>query len=516
MFGDLMLPNIAIYGSHNSSFAVEHNGKIVEVLELERFFNLKNIGYGAWRKPKSVQYTTELVLNYFKEKYGYTEYDNCLYQYCSEYLQYIPAKKYIETLHHVSHSAGCFYQSTFDEALVISFDGGGNDGFFKIFLANRKTGVSEIFNVDLDLGSSYMYLGHYFSDIKLEDDYVAPVVYAGKILGLQSYGESRKEWEPSFRKYYFTKNYELAASILSKEIGVEFNKSSRLTGKLEYDVAATLQKVFEDITFEYIDEFVTKYSDLPICLTGGCALNIVLNTKVRQKYNRTVFVGPNPNDCGLAIGMLANLIKPVTPIDVTYLGPEPLDKNILPRLIETYGAKKVSISELAKDIVDGKIIGIVQGRSEHGPRALGNRSIICNPLIKDMKDKLNSKVKHREWYRPFAPIVRLEDVSEYFEWNEESRWMSFCVDVKEQYRNIIPAVVHIDNTARVQTVTYNQNPMMYNLLTEFKNITGIGVLLNTSFNVDGKPILSTYTDALTVLGSTELDAVYMDNFYFIK
>lgn len=516
MSGVLMLPNIAIYGSHNSSFAVEHDGRIVEVLELERFFNLKNIGYGTWRKPKSVQYATELVLNYFREKYGYTEYDTCLYQYCSEYLPYIPANKYVETAHHVSHAAGCFYQSEFDEALVISFDGGGNDGFFKIFHADRKQGVSVLTDINLDLGSSYMYLGHYFSDVKLEEDYVAPVVYPGKILGLQSYGVSRKEWEPSFRKYYFTRDYESAARVLSKEIGVEFSKTNRLTGTIEYDVAATLQKVFEDITFECIDELVTKYSHLPICVTGGCALNIVLNTKIQQKYNRPVFVGPNPNDCGLAVGMLADLIKPSYPIDATYLGPESLDKNLLPRLLEVYDAKKLSISELAAEIATGKIVGVVQGRSEHGPRALGNRSIICNPLIDNMKDKLNAKVKHREWYRPFAPIVRLEDVSEYFDWDGESRWMSFCINVKEQYRNVIPAVVHIDNTARVQTVTYEQNPRMYELLTEFKKLTGIGVLVNTSFNVDGKPILSTYTDALKVLETTELDAVYINDFYFVK
>ncbi len=511
-----MLPNIAVYGSHNSSFAVEHNGVILEVLELERFFNLKNIGYGAWRKPKSVKYTTQLILDYFKQKYGFTEYENCLYQYSDGRHIHIPAKNYIETLHHVSHAAGCFYQSNFSDALVISFDGGGNDGYFKIFKANRINGLTELLNVNLDLGSSYMYLGHYFGDVKLEEDYVAPVVYPGKILGLQSYGTSRSEWEVSFRKYYFTRDYELAAKILSEEIGVEFNKNNRLTGVIEYDVAATLQKVFEDITFEHIDTIIRDNPDLPICVTGGCGLNIVLNTKIRKKYGRPVFVGPNPNDCGLSIGMLANLIKPKHPIVATYLGSEVFDKNILPRLIEEYNAVQLPIEELAVELLGGKIIGVVQGRAEHGPRALGNRSIICNPLIQNMKDKLNLKVKHREWYRPFAPIVRLEDVSEYFEWNESSEWMSFCVNVKEQYRNIIPAVVHIDNTARVQTITKEQNPRMYALLTEFKKLTGVGVLLNTSFNVDGKPILSTYMDAFEVLNNTELDSLYIEDFYFTK
>jgi carbamoyltransferase len=133
-----------------------------------------------------------------------------------------------------------------------------------------------------------------------------------------------------------------------------------------------------------------------------------------------------------------------------------------------------------------------------------------------MKDILNLKVKHREWFRPFAPIVRLEDVSEYFEWEGESRWMNFCPKVKEEYLYKIPAVVHVDGTARVQTVTREQNPFIYDLLTEFKEKTGIGVLVNTSFNIDGKPILSTYKDAFKVFDETQLDRLYLDGYYFVK
>jgi carbamoyltransferase len=133
-----------------------------------------------------------------------------------------------------------------------------------------------------------------------------------------------------------------------------------------------------------------------------------------------------------------------------------------------------------------------------------------------MKDILNLKVKHREWFRPFAPIVRLEDVSEYFEWEGESRWMNFCPKVRPEYLNKIPAVVHVDGTARVQTITREQNTFIYDLLTEFKEKTGVGVLVNTSFNVDGKPILSTYKDAFKVFDETQLDRLYLDGYYFLK
>jgi carbamoyltransferase len=171
---------------------------------------------------------------------------------------------------------------------------------------------------------------------------------------------------------------------------------------------------------------------------------------------------------------------------------------------------------LAQDLLEGKIVGVARGKAEHGARALGNRSILCNPSIPDMKDTLNEKVKHREWYRPFAPVVRLEDVSKYFEWEGESRWMSFCPKVKEEWREKLAAITHIDGTARVQTVTREQNEWLYDLLTEFDRINGVGVLLNTSFNVDGKPILSSIKDAFKILESTQMDGLVIENYYFKK
>jgi carbamoyltransferase len=188
----------------------------------------------------------------------------------------------------------------------------------------------------------------------------------------------------------------------------------------------------------------------------------------------------------------------------------------MPKTEKYHAYEQWDPSILVDDLERGKIVGVVRGNSEHGPRALGNRSIICNPAISDMKDILNEKVKHREWYRPFAPVVRLEDVSEYFEWDRESRWMSFCPKVKEEWREKLPAITHIDNTARVQTVTREQNEWLYDLLTNFKEKTGIGVLLNTSFNVNGKPILSTYKDAFHIYDTTDIDGLIIEHLYIRK
>ena len=189
---------------------------------------------------------------------------------------------------------------------------------------------------------------------------------------------------------------------------------------------------------------------------------------------------------------------------------------MLMEYVNTYNARKVNIDAIVQDLINQRILGLIQGNSEHGPRALGNRSIICSPIPLNMKDTLNHKVKHREWFRPFAPIVRLEDVSEYFEWEGESRWMNFCPKVRKEWRDRLPAITHVDGTGRVQTVTKEQNPLIYEILTQFKEKTGIGVLVNTSFNVDRKPILSSYKDALKVFHETELDRLYLDGYYFTK
>lgn len=523
------LPNIAVYGSHNASVAIEYKGKILEVVEVERFLNVKNAGYAQYYVADSRRYLAKLILDYFKEKYGFEEYGYCFHQHCESlegeervmYWKQFPAKHYIECKHHESHAAGTFYQSPFKEALVISFDGGGNDGWFKIYKAVRGQPFELLKSYNLDLGFPYMIFGEYLGDIKKEHALnLGNLVYAGKILGLQSYGTVREEWLPDFKELYLSKitgtDYEEHFTRLGEKLSLKFDITDRFTGQLGYDIAATSQQAFEDVFFEYVHDFIVEYDNLPICITGGCALNIVLNTKIQQKYNRKVFIGPNPNDCGLAVGMLANMIKPEEQMDVTYAGVSLLDKHRIPEYVEKYSAKHITLEELANQLMQGRIVGFVQGRSEHGPRALGNRSILCNPLILDMKDRLNKQVKHREWYRPFAPVVRLEDVSEYFEWEDESRWMSFCPQVRDKYKDIIPAVVHIDGTARVQTVTREQNEVLYDLLTKFKQLTGIGVLLNTSFNVDGKPILSTIHDAIKVFESTELNALYVEGFYFNK
>ena len=518
----MSLPSIALHTHHNASVAVYYKNDILCVIEFERFLNKKNASGDFFEPSHSKDFVLQQIYLYLKDKYGFTQYDKFIMghgypEMPDKNKQAIPAYEYIiDESHHPAHAYGSFTQSPFQHALIISFDGGSNDGLFNLYIGERGKDLVNVENFGIDLGSHYHVIGSVCEDVKKYHVLTA----AGKILGLQSYGKVREEWKAPLKKFFtsgvpYWYNLDIKKTTLSNEIGIPFSDTNKLKGTDAYDFARTAQEVFEEVFFETVDILVKQYN-LPIVLTGGCALNIVLNTKVKERYNLPVFVAPNSTDCGLSVGLLCKYFKPTHTIDVTYKGVDVLDKFTLMEHVEKRNGRLVELSAIAQDLSHGKILGVVQGSAEHGPRALGNRSIICSPIPKNMKDTLNLKVKHREWYRPFAPIVRLDDVNKYFHWEGESRWMNFCPHVREEYKDKLPAITHVDGTARVQTVTKQQNPFMYDLLTAFEEITGIGVLVNTSFNVDGSPILSTYKDALKVFDTTELDRVYLDGYYFVK
>ena len=541
---------ISMYGSHNSTIAFSIDGKIERVIEVERFCNTKNAAISQYKVVNNPHVVMQSIMQWIEKEYNITKFDVCLHQNTEviydevTYVmsKYIQADEYIYQKHHESHAAGTFYQSSFSDALVFSFDGGGNDGMFNVYLANRENGLTLLervinpthksYHIYYDLGFPYMVFGHYLNDIRFEALSDGNLVYPGKIMGLVSYGNVNEEWLPYFIDFYKSgvegQTYKQLLGVLGEKINISFDETNRLTGQTAYDIAATSQRAFEECFLEIAKPHIEQYPDLPICITGGCALNIILNTRLVTEFNKEVFVGPNPNDCGIAVGALLNYLKPKEPVDVTYSGVPILDLMLLSDYAQSVPTRQLTREDsfnphfktphqiVVEDLVSGKIIGVTRGNSEHGPRALGNRSILCNPSIADMKDVLNAKVKNREWYRPFAPVVRLEDVNKYFEWERESRWMSFCPKVKEEWKDKLSAITHIDGTARVQTVTKEQNEWLYDLLTEFETRTGVGVLLNTSFNVNGKPILSTVRDAFEIYNKTQLDCLLIENTYFRK
>ena len=532
------MANIAFYGSHNGAIALEDNGEYY-VIELERFFNIKNIGLAQYKPLRFREEAVYAVLEYIEKELGYVPpFENLIHintecvhdDITYSYKDFIPAKTVLEGWHHHAHASGSFYQSNFNEAIIFSFDGGGNDGFFNIFTANRKDGVkyldktnpAERHDYDYDFGFPYMCFAHYCPDIKQEWISDGNLVYSGKIMGLCGFGKVRHEWLNAFKEFYYSKpdgeDYvEKLNNTIGRKCNLVFDENNRLEKEVSWDVAATSQQAFEDVFFEVAMPYIDKYKDLPIIITGGCGLNILLATKIKEKFpNRPSFVAPNTNDCGIALGLLAGFNKPKEPIDITYGGTELMDKNCYPAWIESNVAKPVNFEDIVNYLCEGKIFGVARGRCEHGPRALGNRSIICNPAFPEMKDILNHKVKHREWYRPFAPVVRLEDVSKYFEWEGETRHMLYCPRVRKEWQKELSSITHVDGTARVQTITREQNEWLYDLLTVFEAKAGHGVLLNTSFNIAGKPILNTIADAMKVLETSQMDFIIIEDFYYGK
>jgi carbamoyltransferase len=553
------MANISYHGSHNGGMVIENNGEILCIIEFERFLNYKNVGMSQYKTPKYIMICVEEILKWIEKEYSITEFENCYYSSTDfigekfdrsyrafETVKMIKAKNYIHGLHHESHANGVFYQSPYKEALIFSFDGGGDDGEFNVYHAKRGEDMQRLaqllnptYNIPhlfYNLGFAYMIFGQYLKDITFDGLSDGNLIWPGKIMGLVSYGKWREEWLEAFITFFKDdpdgqdENYVGKINTLGEKIGVTFDIHDRLTGQVAYDIAATAQRAFEDCFIEVAKPYFEEYPDLPICITGGCALNILLNTRIKQEFNKEVFVGPNPNDCGIALGLMLKHLRSEKAIDTTYKGLPILDQNTLAQnLLEFPHVRKLmkvdeeyhpyeqwDPSTVVNDLVDGKILGIVRKQSEHGPRALGNRSILCNPSIPEMKDILNAKVKNREWYRPFAPVVRLQDVSKYFEFEGESRWMSFCPKVREEWREKLAAITHVDFTARVQTVTREQNEWLYDLLTEFDEKTGIGVLLNTSFNVNGKPILSTYKDAFELYHKSQMDCLLLEDYYIRK
>jgi carbamoyltransferase len=458
--------------------------------------------------------------------------------------------------HHFSHAASAFYASPFEEAVVLTLDGVGE-------WATTTVAIGKGHNLDIvkeihfphSLGLLYSAFTYYTGFRVNSGEY--------KVMGLAPYGEPKykdlildklvdiKE-DGSFRldQSYF--NYATGLTMVNQKFADLFGEPIRKpdTDKLtqfHMDIAASVQAVTEEVVLTITRSLAKEYSIPNLCMAGGVALNCVANGKIlRDKSFKDIWIQPASGDAGGAIGCALavwhkELNKPrvVNPNDAmqgSYLGPSYEQDVIKNKLLEC-GAIFDSLSEdkmieqTAQALADGMAVGWFQGRMEFGPRSLGGRSILGDPRSEDMQKTLNLKVKYRESFRPFAPSVLSEDVSEWFEADYDSPYMLLVDDVKKDKRikmtreegflfgidklNIkrssIPAVTHVDYSARIQTVHKETNPKYHALITKFKENTDCSVLVNTSFNVRGEPIVCTPEDAFKCFMGTDLDMLVVDN-----
>ena len=443
--------------------------------------------------------------------------------------------------HHISHAAYAFFTSPFNESAILSVDGVG-EWTTTAFGTGKNTSINLTNDIRWphSLGLFYSAFTYFLGFRVNEGEY--------KLMGLASYGKPKyydlimnnlidvkKDGSIHLNMKYFAYTHanKMVNSKFEELFGCQVRKEDSEIEQIHFDIGASVQLVLEEILLKMVNH-VHKETKLDnLCLCGGVALNGVANGRIlKEGPFKKIHIPPSPGDAGSAIGCAmyayysifqkernVSLDKDSMIKNNVYVGPEYNNEKI-EEFLKLYNIpyEKFEHDQLLKKTVElilkQKVVGWYQGRMEWGPRALGNRSILGDPRSEKMKDILNEKIKHREKFRPFAPSILEEYTSEYFDIDISSPYMLLVAKVKKP--EVIPAITHIDGTGRLQTVSKKSNPLYYNLINEFFNQTGVPVLINTSMNVRGEPIVNTPEDAFSMLLKTDMDAIVMGNYLIQK
>ena len=462
--------------------------------------------------------------------------------------------------HHYSHAASAFYPSPFEEAIILTLDGVGEWATTTVAIGkkNKLEIINEI-HFPHSLGLLYSAFTYYTGFKVNSGEY--------KLMGLAPYGK------PIFKDLIIDKlldlkedgSFKLDMAYFNYATGLTMtnNKFSKLFGypvrdprkdlltEFHMDIAASIQAVTEEIVLRITKNISSKYKIKNLCLAGGVALNCVANGKIQKnRIFDNIWIQPAAGDAGGSLGaalaywhheMTMPRIDFKDQMKGSYLGPK-FENKVIEEKLQLLNAvyKKLSSKEVisltAKELSNEKTVGWFQGRMEFGPRALGGRSILADPRSSKMQKELNLKIKFRESFRPFAPSVLFEDINEWFELNCESPYMLLVAEVKKEKqikmkkedeklfgieklnikRSSIPAITHVDYSARIQTVHEETNQKYYDLIKEFKKITNCPVLVNTSFNVRGEPIVCSIEDAFNCFMGTNLDILVLEDCVLYK
>jgi carbamoyltransferase len=517
-----------LWSGHDASFCILDNGIPTLHAELERYIREK--------EPQGD--SIALMDKVYPE---WRECEHLVTCFPSKKLQSFPGKDLLADKkihifgHHISHAAHAFYSSDFENAKVFTIDGGGIED------ENGSETATTVWNgsgLDLqhirtfhpsqvNIGGLWTRATRYIFELQNGWPYGHQ---AGTVMAMAALGDSRKYYDDFLRM--LTSDLVVAsAKPHNQPVGPlvkgkdpahpymeKWRQIANRSDQERFDLAAGLQHATETIIRQLIGSFITQ-DDRNICIAGGVALNSVAMGKIYDWFPwiENAFVPAVPYDGGLCIGAAQYLYHSKMRL------PRVPSNKMIPYLGETYGLESIkkSIDEFSDNLItetctDRDVINLLNNKmivsvfrqgSESGRRALGNRSIFADPRSNQMKDIVNEKVKHRQWFRPFAPMIIREDVKDYFERDVSSPYMGFVMRFREEYKEKVPAVVHFDGTARLQTVEKDFNPWLYNFLSAWKEKSGTSVLLNTSFN-DREPIVETPYDAIKCFLSTNIDYLY--------
>ncbi len=552
---------------HDSSFPEKSLKKLIDVYNLNNesfdkivFFEKPLLKFERLLQnyvetsPMGIKFYNKSAPIWFKEKLFQK---NILIKFIKRYFDKFDKNKLFFSEHHLSHAASAFYPSPFKKAIVLINDGVGEWATTSVFLGNQNS-LKKIKQIEFpdSLGLLYSSFTQYLGFRVNTGEY--------KVMGLAPYGKDKystliknnlvtiyDDGSYSLNMSFF--NYTKGLTMINRNFENLFGFSTRLPeAKLEnyhMDLAASIQVVIEEILINMLRNIKKEFSDYDnLCLAGGVALNCVANQKIRDSnIFKEIWIQPASGDAGTSLGAALTYhydfkkslreIDPDDSMKSSLLGISydlKKTENELKTLKVKY--KKYDYADLYKIVADqlktDHVIGWFQGRSEFGPRSLGNRSILANPMSPEMQKKLNLKIKFREGFRPFAPVILEEDLNEWFNSKFQSKYMLFTPKVKNTFltkkknkdyfdrlyeiRSKIPAVTHLDYSARVQTVNDLQNFHLYKLIKEFKNLTNCPILINTSFNVRGEPIVETPTDAYRCFMGTEMDYLIINNILINK
>jgi len=556
---------------HDSAAAVLKDGKVIAAVEEERFSRikfddgfpklainwcLKEAGIGA-ENIDSIAFYDKPVLKFERllDNYigvaprGLFSFLNVIPKWIHKRLWVKDEiKKHLKGFtgeiifpeHHMSHAAHTFFTSPFDEAAILTVDGVG-EWSTTTFGTGKDTDIKLINDIRWPHSVGLFYSAFtYFLGFKVnEGEY--------KLMGLSSYGKPKyydkimselidvkNDGSIHLNMKYFAFTYDkyMTNQNFSDVFGILPRKHDEKVEQIHYDIGASAQLVLEDILLKMVNHVHSKTKMKNLCLGGGVALNGVTNYRIlKEGPFENLHIPPSPGDAGSAIGCAQYLYyyhaKNKRIIEKSserianniYVGPEYSNDEIKSFLDENkisyeFFERDQLLKNTVKLISEGNVVGWYQGKMEWGPRALGNRSILADPRDDEMKDILNEKIKHREAFRPFAPSILEEYVSEYFDMDIPSPYMLLVAKVKKPDK--IPAVTHIDGTGRLQSVSKEVNPLYYDLINEFYKLTGVPVIINTSMNVMGEPIVNTPEHAHNMILKTDMDNLVMGNFLVEK
>jgi len=580
---------------HDSSAALIKDGEIISAVQEERFTRIKHDDSFPFEAIKFILKKSNLTLNdidhiVFYEK-PFLKFERLLETYLSfapfgfkSFAKSMPLwikeklfmkKMIIDSLnsidinfkyknklffseHHLSHAASAFYPSNFKDAVVLTADGVGEWATTTVAVAdNNNLEIKKEIRFPHSLGLLYSAFTYYTGFKVNGGEY--------KLMGLAPYGKPKykdviynnlidvkEDGSFNLNQEYF--NYCTGLTMTNKKFDKLFGNDVRNPNKddltqFHMDIASSIQVITEEIMIKIAKSLKKEFKKTNLCLAGGVALNCVANGKIaKEKIFDNIYVQPAAGDAGGSLGAALAFwhieLKKEKIIDKSnkdmmqgsYLGPEYSDQQIKLELdsfgavYESFDQEKI-IEKTAKILSEGKSIGWFQGKMEFGPRALGNRSILADPRSEIMQKNLNLKIKYRESFRPFAPSVLADKVSDWFEYKGSSPYMLMVANVKKEKqlnmseqekklfgidklnikRSQVPAITHVDYSARIQTVNEKDNFLYHKLISKFYEITGVPILVNTSFNIRGEPIVCSIEDAYRCFLTTELDFLICGN-----